>query len=96
MLCGNRARAAAVHKALAQANFDEDVAVLTPAFCRRQNWQLNECAFPVMDVTLLAQRPIRLRFICQDWREMPPSIVILTPSGEDWSEEFGGANGVFN
>lgn len=85
-----------MHEVLARKNFEKDVAILTPAFCERQKWRLNECAFPVMDVTILCKRPIRLRFIANNWREDPPSIQILTPHGADWTEDFAGANGVFN
>lgn len=83
-----------MHEALAKAKFDEDVSVLTPVYCTRKGWALDQCAFPILDVTIQAKTPVRLRFTCDNWDELPPSITILTPEGIDWKAPLPG--GVFN
>lgn len=83
-----------VHEALARKNFERDTAFLTEAYCARLGWELHQCAFPVLDITVKAATPIRLRSTCQNWDEEPPSIAILTADGQPWTGSLPG--GQFN
>lgn len=82
-----------MHELLAAMNFERDTAVLTPAFCKRNGWKLLQCAFPILDVVVSAGRDFRMRFGCDDWDELPPSVELLTPDGRPWGQLPGG---VFN
>lgn len=87
-------RAAAVHEALAKANFERDVAALSDVAAVRLNLTVHAKGFPVLDATVNHKRPIRFRMTAPNWNEQPPSIEILKPDGEPWTEPLPG--GVFN
>ena len=87
-------KVAAVHEALAKANFDADAAILTDVFLRSRNWTLNKLEFPIMDVTFEGSRPLRMRLTCNDWNELPPAAEILNPDGTDYKGES--RTGIFN
>lgn len=82
-----------MHEVLAAKNFDRDTLVLTPAYCERSGWTLLQRAFPILDVVVAAKRDIRMRFGCDDWNELPPSVELLTSEGAQWGPLPGG---VFN
>ena len=79
-----------MHEALARKNFERDTAFLTEAYCDRLGWELHQCAFPVLDITVKAATPIRFRCSCLNWDEEPPSIAILKPDGQPWAENLPG------
>lgn len=84
-----------MHPALAKANFDRDVALLTDKFLANRGWVVQERTFPVLDVTFAGSRPLRVRLTCDDWDELPPSAELLDPSGRHLVQhEIPG--GIFN
>ena len=87
-------RAAAVHEALARANFDQDVAALTDASAATQRLIVHAHSFPVLDVTILHSRNLRLRLEAANWNEQPPAVALLNPDGTPWTAALPG--GVFN
>lgn len=80
-LSGTNAKAAAVHEALAKANFELDVAFMSETFLRSRGWTLHSATFPTLDVTFNSVRPLRLRLQCDQWNELPPSVWLLNPDG---------------
>ena len=36
---------------------------------------------PLLDLTIEAKRPLRLRVDCDNWNEAPPSVALLSPEG---------------
>ena len=50
-----------MHPAASKAKFDAEVALLTPEYLRVKRWTLWSAAYPVLDLTIEAKRPLRLR-----------------------------------
>lgn len=82
-----------MHELMAAKNFERDTKALTPAFCERSGWTLLTCAFPALDVIVSARRDLRMKFGCDEWDELPPSVELLTPEGKPMQ---GLPGGVFN
>jgi hypothetical protein len=70
-----------VHPAASKAKFDAEVALLTPDYLRVKRWLLWSAAYPVLDLTIEAKRPLRLSIDCDNWNEVPPSVALLSPAG---------------
>jgi hypothetical protein len=87
-------RAAAVHEALAKANFERDAGFFTPGVAARVGITLHENTFPILDATVNHARPIRFKMNAPQWNELPASVRILKPNGEDWRDPLPGD--VFN
>lgn len=70
-------------EALARANFDRHVAAIDSRVVARRDWTIVEDAFPVLDIVFnhVTAKPIRLRFHCEDWDEVPPLIEVLEADG---------------
>lgn len=83
-----------MHEFLAAKNFERDTRVLTEAYCKRSGWRMITCAFPVLDIVIVANRELRLRLTCNDWDEQPPSIALLQAEGSPWPSPPSG--GIFN
>jgi hypothetical protein len=83
-----------VHETLARVNFDQDVAALSDVAATRQNLIVHSRAFPILDVTILHTKPVRLRFQGDSFDELPPAIAILKPDGTPWINPLPGS--IFN
>lgn len=70
-----------MHPAASKAKFDAEVGLLTPDYLRVKRWTLWSAAYPVLDLTIEAKRPLRLRIDCDNWNEVPPSVALLSPAG---------------
>ncbi|MCW2082443.1 UNVERIFIED_ORG: hypothetical protein M2193_004618 [Bradyrhizobium japonicum] len=70
-----------MHPAASKAKFDAEIALLTPDYLRVKRWKLWSAAYPVLDLTIDAKRPLRLRVDCDNWNEAPPSVALLSPEG---------------
>ncbi len=46
-----------------------------------QGLTVHELGFPIIDVAILHTKAIRLRLLCHDWDDQPPSITLLIPDG---------------
>jgi hypothetical protein len=68
-----------VLEALARANFDRHVSGIDRRVAARRGWTIVEDTFPVFDIVFnhATSKPIRLRFHCEDWDEVPPLIEVL-------------------
>lgn len=70
-----------MHPAASKAKFDAEVALLTADYLRVKQWTLWSAAYPVLDLTIEAKRPLRLRVDCDNWNEVPPSVALLSRAG---------------
>lgn len=82
-----------MHETLARLNFDADVELLTPQLARVHGWIIHFKTFPVIDVTFDGTRPLRVRLMCDDWPEKPPSAELVSADG---SPPQGLPGGVFH
>jgi hypothetical protein len=85
---------AVAHEAIAKPLFEQDVAFLTDEIAARMKISLHSKDWPVLDVTIQHTRPLRLRFRCDSWSELPPSIAMLNPDGSPFSGNLPG--GIFH
>ncbi len=70
-----------MHPAASKAKFDAEIALLTPDYLRVKPWTPWSAAYPLLDLTIEAKRPLRLRVDCDNWNEAPPSVALLSPEG---------------
>ncbi len=68
---------------LARANFDRDVARIHPRAIAARGWRIVEARYPILDVVFNhpTAKALRLRLICPDWDDIPPSIELLDEKG---------------
>lgn len=93
-------------EALARGAFERDVGRLDQRVVERRNWTVVSTTFPVLDVIFNHPRwaPLRLRFTCDDWNDLPPAIELLAADGTPIPANTGPghplhyifANGLFN
>lgn len=91
---GTSMRVAAVHEALARANFEHDVAHLSAVTASSYRLVLHQRSFPILDATICHTTPLRVRMRANDWDDIPPAIELLTSDGGSFAGPFPG--GIFN
>lgn len=85
-------------KALSKAAFDRDVGRIDPRSVRMRDWTIIEADYPVLDVLFghASAPPLRLRLVCDDWDEIPPSIQLLDKDGQFLTTAPPNIGNVFN
>lgn len=86
-----------MHKAASKKLFDSQVN-FPEALLRLRNWKVNQTEYPVLDVTFRDERgrSFRVRLVCDDWDDQPPSIEFLSPEGELLRSITRDPAGIFN
>lgn len=87
-----------MHELVSRTLFDEAVANLGEPLLRLRDWRINSSVYPILDITFGASGipAFRLRLVCDDWDDQPPSIVFLTPEGEVCNSITRDPKGIFN
>jgi hypothetical protein len=87
-----------MHEAASRALFEEEVAKFRPELLETRGWTLFSAQYPVLDVGFSARdgARLRLRLLCDDWNERPPSVVFLDWEGSPLSSIDRDPSGVFN
>jgi hypothetical protein len=88
-----------VLKALSKAAFDRDVGRIDPRSVRTYyDWTIIEANYPVLDILFnhASAAPLRLRLLCDDWDEIPPSIQLLSKDGQPLPTAPPNVGQVFN
>ena len=87
-----------VHRLAAKALFDSHLAAVLGPLAKARRWTIHRIEFPILDCEFRhAEKPhLRLRFHCDDWNTLPPSIELLTAEGEQLAVVPGRVTGVFN
>jgi hypothetical protein len=88
-----------MHKAASKILFDAAVAKLSGRLLELRDWKLNSWEFPVLDVTFGASDPekaFRVRFIFDEWDDLPPSVCFLTAAGDPERTVHRDPKGVIN
>jgi len=87
-----------MHDAASRALFEEEVSKLGLEVISLRGWTLFCKAFPILDVGFSAQdgARIRLKLVCDDWNERPPSVQFLDWDGRPLSVIERDPAGVFN
>jgi len=68
---------------LSRAAFDRDVGRLDRRMAAKFGWTVVTSEYPVLDVIFehAVAAPLRLRFTCDNWDELPPRIELLDKAG---------------
>ena len=87
-----------MHKLAAKALFESDLVAVSGSLAENRHWIIHQLAFPLLDCEFEhADKPsLRVRFHCDDWNTLPPSIKLLTSEGEPLTVVPGRKTGVFN
>jgi hypothetical protein len=88
-----------MHKAASKVLFDAEVAKLNQRLLDIRDWQIHSGEYPILDVTFGAshsESSQRIRFTCDEWDDLPPSIQFLSPDGEPLSSLKRDPAGIIN
>lgn len=85
-----------MHEVLSRTKFDKDVAALTDEMAKRLRLTVHQREYPILDVTVAHTKSLRLRFQCDDWDDIPPSIKILKDDGSAMDTQEFPAGAIFN
>ena len=87
-----------MHRLVAKQLFDSDLAAVSGHLAETRRWIIHQLEFPILDCefTNTLKPHLRLRFHCDDWNTLPPSIELLTSNGEPLKEAPGRSTSVFN
>lgn len=88
----------AMNRALSQALFEREANALNSArLLELRNWMINGITFPVIDITFSQpdRNSFRVRLLCNDWNEQPPSVELLSADGS-YLEKLPSGSGVLN
>jgi hypothetical protein len=72
-----------MHLLASQALFEDAVRTLSPELAQRRGWRFHSLDCPIIDCSFMASNrtQLRLRLLCDDWNDLPPSIVLQSPDG---------------
>ena len=87
-----------MHRIAAKALFDSQLAAVSGSLAATRRWTIHKIEFPILDCEFRhANKPsLRVRFECDDWNTIPPSIELLTADGKALTALPGRSTGVFN
>ena len=72
-----------MHPAAVKEFFERDVSAFSPALAKRRRWTFHSIEFPLIDCSFHAsgRAPLRLRMVCNNWNEAPPSVTLHSLDG---------------
>ena len=87
-----------MHLAASKALFEKDTRHLSPELAKRRGWEIHSIEFPIIDCSFTSQgrTTLRLRFQCDNWNDLPPSISLQAADGTLLSKLPTNLPGVFN
>jgi len=81
---------------LSRTLFDKDIRGLERISANR-GWTVFDTSYPVLDVGFTGHnKDMRIRMICDNWNELPPSVELLSLKGEYLKTVNRDPAGVFN
>ncbi len=86
-----------MHPAASKALFERDVGTLSPALAQRRLWAFHSLQYPTIDCSFAAteRTTLRVRFMCNDWNDLPPSITLHAADGSLLTTPLVNPTGVF-
>ncbi len=87
-----------MHPTASRALFEAEVKKLSPELSGRRGWLLHSVAHPIIDCSFTARdrTALRVRFTCDDWNDLPPSITLHSADGSMLTTLPPNPTGVFN
>jgi hypothetical protein len=89
---------AVMHEAASRALFEEEVSKIRSELLDLRGWTLFSKEYPILEMGFSAQdgARIRLKLVCDDWNERPPSVQFLDWEGRPLTAIQRDPAGVFN
>lgn len=87
-----------MHEAASRALFSDEIEKLSAGLLESRSWTLFGKQYPVLDVGFSSGggSRLRLRLLCEDWNDRPPSVQFLDWEGRVLSSIQRDPAGVFN
>jgi len=87
-----------MNRAAAAALFDDQTKSLEDELLELRRWTVFSRNFPVLEIGFngMNRAPLRVRMHCEDWNELPPSISLLSATGEVLMAVPTGPTGIFH
>lgn len=85
-------------EALSRAAFERDIGRLDARTVAKYGWKILVARYPVFDVIFEHETaaPLRVRLICDDWDDLPPSVELLDAAGTYLTTPPPNVGGVFH
>jgi hypothetical protein len=89
---------AVVHEAASRALFEEEVSKIGSELLDLRGWTLFSKEYPILEMGFSAQGGgrLRLKLVCDDWNDRPPSVQFLDWEGRPLTAIQRDPAGVFN
>ncbi len=87
-----------MHPLASKALFEEHTRNLSPELTKCRGWKVHLIEFPLIDCAFTAhgRTTLRLKLLCDDWNDLPPSISLHAADGTLLSELPPNPTNVFN
>ena len=86
-----------MNETASKALFDAEVEAIPQELLDLRGWTINLKEYPTLDVSFVqGSRTGRVKMICDNWNELPPSIVFLDSEGRELSTMGRDPAGVIN
>lgn len=87
-----------MHELASKMLFEADTKGFNDLLIKLRGWKSFKIEYPIVDIGFLAdnRKSVRVRMICDNWNEVPPSIQLLSIEGEFLSTIPKDPAGIFN
>jgi len=87
-----------MHEAASRALFEDEVGNFSERLAKSRGWVFHKLEYPIIDSDILCHNGnnLRVQLVCDNWNELPPSIILLNADGSHMISFQVGATGVFN
>lgn len=87
-----------MHPRLTRNRFDADLNGLTSELCDLRGWSVLDKTWPFLDIVFRdkVHAPLRTRWQCDNWNDIPPSIELLEEDGRPLSRSVRSPAGIFH
>ena len=83
---------------LSRAKFEGDVGRLSARTVAHRSWTVVSAQYPIFDVIFghSSAAPLRIRMVCDQWNDLPPSIELLAADGQYLAAAPPNVGSIFN
>ena len=86
-----------MNKIASTALFDTEVEAIPEELLGLRGWTIDSREYPILDVSFRnGKGDVRVRMVCDNWNELPPSILFLDSDGQELSAINRDPAGVIN
>lgn len=87
-----------MHPDVSKTLFEEEISLWPSDLAKAYDWILHSVAYPLIDCEFIRadRTPLRVKLLCDEWDDLPPSISLLNSDGEFLTTLQPNPTGVFN